>query len=145
MKPEGFRERNDPAKRLADLRTGSDNVAQTDVEAGSSEVADENEAYSILSADRQQKVMLELRFKTGNSRAFAYSYLVSIDFNPSSGIVLDFSGYEVAVSGRNLSSLFAGLVAQRVAVINEMDDLQAKATLENDATVVTSIEIKESH
>jgi len=104
---------------------------------------DETDAYSLVSSQRQQKLMLELRFKTGNARALAYSYLVGIDFDPSAEIKMDFSGYVVQIVGRNLNPLFAGLVAQRVSVVTEQDDLQAEATLPEDATVVTKIEITE--
>jgi hypothetical protein len=105
--------------------------------------ADADDAYSVVSADRQHKLMVVFRFKDGNAKALAYSYLVGIDFDPSEGIVLDFSAYEVRVSGRNLAPLFAGLVAQRVAVVQEQDDLQAEATLPKDATVVTGIVVSE--
>ena len=66
-------------------------------------IADEGAAsFSTRSADRHQKVMLELRFKTGDATALAYSYLVRADCNPSTGIVLDFSACTVRVEGRNL-------------------------------------------
>jgi hypothetical protein len=143
MTEEGFRERLDQSKRLADLRSGTDKPAVAKG-GGSPEVAEEDQpAFSILSADRQQKVMLELRFTTGNARAFAYSYLVGVQFDRSAGITLDFSGYEVRITGRNLDPLFAGLVSQRVAVVNEMDDLQAEARHSEDETVVTGIQVSE--
>jgi hypothetical protein len=137
--------RVDPTKRLAELRDGgAGKSASEDAEPLALELDDEQEAFSTLSADRQQKVMLELRFQAGNARAFAYSYLVSLDFNPSEGIRMDFSGYEIRIAGRNLRPLFAGLVAQRVAFVVEMDDLHAEVTLPKDTPVVTGIEVVES-
>ena len=44
--------------------------------------------------------------------------------------------------GRNLGPLFAGLVAQRVAAVREMDDLTAEAFLPPTATVVTQISVR---
>lgn len=99
------------------------------------------QAYSTVSADRRQKLMLELRFQTGNALALAYSYLVSVEVDPSAAIVMDFSGYEVKLAGRNLGPLFSALVAQRVAVVRERDDLQAEAESGRGATVVTRIDV----
>ena len=99
--------------------------------------------FSVLSADRMQKVMCEFRLKTGNAVALAYSYLVKAEFDPSSGIDLDFSAHKVRLTGKNLAPVFAGLVTQRVAVVTEMDDLYAEAELGPDATVVTGIEVSQ--
>ncbi len=100
------------------------------------------DAFSVVSADRHRKVMLELRLLGGNSKALAYSYLVAITFDPSHGIQMDFSGYTVTITGRNLRPLFDGLVSQRVAVVRETDSLQAEATAAPEAAIVTGIEIK---
>jgi hypothetical protein len=100
------------------------------------------EAFSTLSADRQRKVMVEFRRLNGNAKALAYSYLVSADFDPSKGITLDFSGYSVTITGRNLRSVFHGLVTQRASHVSEMDELHADAEGGSDAPIVTGIEIK---
>jgi hypothetical protein len=107
------------------------------------EAEEEGESFSTLSADRQQKIMLELRLKNGNAKALAYSYLVGIDFDPSEGIMLNFSGHEVRISGRNLRPLVSGLVSQRVAAVQEVDDLYVEATSAPAATVVTRIVVTE--
>ena len=86
--------------------------------------------------------MVEFRLLNGNAKALAYSYLVALDMDPSVGIRMDFSGYTVAITGRNLRPLFDGLCAQRVAVVREMDALQAEATAAPGAAIVTGIEIK---
>ena len=86
--------------------------------------------------------MVEFRLLEGNAKALAYSYLVAAEFDPSEGIQLDFSGYAVTITGRNLRPLFEGLVSQRVAVVREMDPLQAEATAAPGAAIVTGIEIK---
>lgn len=111
---------------------------------GAEAEASGGEAYSVLSADRAQKAMCEFRSKTGNAVALAYSYLVKAEFDPSRGIELDFSAHVVKLSGRNLAPVFSGLVAQRVAVVTETDELQAEATLGKDATVVTGISVSKA-
>ena len=87
--------------------------------------------------------MVEFRLLNGNAKALAYSYLVAAEFDPSEGIKLDFSGYAVAITGRNLRAGFNGLVAQRVAVVREMDALQAEVNLGDKAVVITSIKVTE--
>jgi len=138
-----YRRPGDAAARLAELRDRGKKPAESEL-LEAEEIGDAAaESFSVRSADRHQKVMLELRFKTGDSTALAYSYFVRADCNPSTGIVLDFSAYAVRIEGRNLRPLFAALVAQRVAVVTEVDDLHAEATLDPDATVVTRIEVHE--
>ncbi|OWK46465.1 hypothetical protein [Fimbriiglobus ruber] len=143
MTDEHYRRTGDAASRLAEIRKGA-KTTEASGEEVALEVADsDNESYSTLSADRQQKVMLELRLLTGNAKALAYSYLVSIDFNPTSGIAMDFSAYDVRISGRNLRPLFSGLVAQRVAYVQERDELYGEVDTAADAMIVTKIVVKE--
>jgi hypothetical protein len=133
----------DAARRAAQLRQEAAGAAVAGAEDDPQFEPDiETEAYSMISADRQRKIMVEFRMLDGNRKARAYSYLVGIDFNPSEGIIADFSGETVAISGRNLLPLLDGLVSQRIAVVREMDELHAEANLPKDATVVTKIEIK---
>jgi hypothetical protein len=137
----------DSARRLAELRQGKPEpcgaAGPADGEDGIEfEQEGPYQAFSFISADRQQKQMVEFRFLTGNAKALAYSYMVSAAFDPSEGIKLDFSGYAVAITGRHLRPLYNGLVAQRTAVVREMDPLQAEANLGDKATVVTGIKIK---
>jgi hypothetical protein len=135
-----FRSKFDPLRRVNENPAAGDEPAEADHAPAEEEPPEAaGRAFSMVSADRRQKLMLELRFKSGNSTALAYSYLVSADLDPSKSIVMDFSGYAVTLAGRNLRPLFAGLIAQRVAVVCETDDLQAEAMLPSDATVVTSI------
>ncbi|HEX3146655.1 MAG TPA: hypothetical protein VHR66_01045 [Gemmataceae bacterium] len=141
MKDDGFRGRFDPEKRLADLRGEGKNNTADDEDIFEAEPDSGTDAFSVISADRQQKIMVEFRFKDGNAKARAYSYCVGIDYNPSEGIKMDFGEQEVRLSGRNLEPLFAGLVSQRVAVVREMDKLHAEAIVPEKNTVVTRIEV----
>ena len=133
----------DSARRAAELRQGKPEPAAAEAENGLEFESEESyQAFSFISADRQQKQMVEFRLLEGNADAMAYSYLVRAKFNPSEGIFLDFSGYTVTIKGRNLRPGYNGLLAQRVAVVREMDALQAEASMPESATVVTGIAIK---
>ncbi|HEX4610134.1 MAG TPA: hypothetical protein VH092_18215 [Urbifossiella sp.] len=144
MTDDKYRRPGDAASRLAELREGRRFAEPPLAEA--EEIEEEaGESFSMRSADRSQKVMLELRFKTDDATALAYSYLVRADLDPSLGILLDFSAYEVRIDGRNLRPLFSGLVAQRVAVVTETDELQAEAAIPKDPTVVTKIDVREKN
>jgi len=133
----------DSARRRAEQRHGhQDTAAQEAGDGPPLEAEGEFPAFSILSADRQQKLMVDFRFLNGNAKALSYSYLVACDLNPSKGIELDFSGYTVTLAGRNLRPVYDALVSQRCAVVREMDDLHAEADLGAKATVVTKITIK---
>jgi hypothetical protein len=141
MKDEKFPRPGDAAERLAELRSGK-KPAEAASEADLLDAeASEHKAFSTVSADRMQKIMLVLCFKNGNAAAKPYSYLAGIDFNPSKGIVLDFVSSEVKITGLNLKPLFDALSAQRVQSIQEMDELYAEATGTPTETVVTRIEI----
>ena len=131
----------DSARRLAEIRQAS-KEPKTEDDLILEPEGEETKAYSILSADRQRKVMLELRFLNGNAEALAYSTFVNGKFNPSVGIKMDFTGYEVTIGGRNLRPLFEGLVAQRVQVVRETDPLQAEADAQPGETVVDRITTK---
>jgi hypothetical protein len=98
-------------------------------------------AFGQLRGLRAQAVMLELRLKTGDLKAIGYSYLVGVDYNPGVGIVIDFTGHKVNVTGRNLLPIFNALVRHRVTYIREFD---ASADLaEESATVVLGIAVEE--
>jgi hypothetical protein len=135
--------KSDLVRRSAELgRTvGVDERADPDQDASALE-ASGTMAFSLVSADRQHKAMVEFRFLTGNTKALAYAYLAALDYDPSEGITMDFGGYEVHLRGRNLRPLFDGLVAQRVAWVQEMDDFQSQVHQAESATVVTRIEVK---
>ena len=72
--------------------------------------------------------MLEIRHKDGRITAKGYSWLQSAEFDPSTGITLNFSGEKITIVGRNLNAearsnvrLFAGIVRHRVPWIQEAD------------------------
>lgn len=148
MSEDKFKHSTDPATRLAELRSGGPKkpaAVDADAELVEAEELSEagGESFSVLSAARMQKMMLELRFRTDDADAFPYSLLVRAKLDKSKDILLDFSIAEVRISGRRLRPLYAAIVAQRAAFVQEMDDLYAEAELEADATVVTAINVIE--
>lgn len=138
MSDEKFKGLVEKTRRAADTKDAAPETGPV------AEEAEGKEAFSVLSADRMQKVMCEFRFKTGDSAALPYSYLVLATHNRSDGIELDFSAHKVRLVGQNLGPLYLGLVAQRVASVQEVDELQGEAELGRDATVVTKIELSKA-
>jgi hypothetical protein len=87
-------------------------------------VEDAADPYSTLNAARRQRqVMLDLRFRNGDSLGLNYSYLISVGFSRSGNLSLEFSAYRVAITGRNLEPLYRVLLAHQVANIQEIDPL----------------------
>jgi hypothetical protein len=143
MKDEKLHKPGDAAERLAELRSGKKPAESTEEAGLPNDEESKDKAFSMVSADRLQKVMLELRFKTDDADAFPYSYLTRARFNPSTGILLRFLECEVKITGRNLRPLYSGLVAQRVAFIQEKDEMYAEAEGATAGTVVTRIAVEE--
>jgi hypothetical protein len=133
----------DSARRLAELRQeNAEPTAETAEEGINVESMEEQPAFSMVSADRMRKVMVEFRMLKGDVKARPYAFLAGIDYNPDTGIVVDFSADKVTITGRNLRPLLSGLISQRVAVVREMDDMQAEANVPDGETVVLKIEVK---
>ena len=90
MTDDRFRKPAAPARRLAELRggaAGTGEVASADAMPEAEEIAEE--AFSTISADRHQKVMLELRFKTGDAKALAYTTFLTVMRNLAKRRLLD--------------------------------------------------------
>jgi hypothetical protein len=143
MKDDKFQKLVDPAARLNALRGGVMENGESASETIADEIEEEEaEACSTRSGDRLHKMMLIVRFKDGKAKAFPYSFLVGIDFNPSKEIVMDFTRAEVRIEGRNLGTLFSWLAAHWVAIVQEPDDLHAEATGEKEKPIVTRITVE---
>jgi hypothetical protein len=63
--------------------------------------------------------MLNLRFHTGEEKAFPYSDLIWLDYNASKGILIHFASHTVAIWGKNLRPVYVRLVAFELAEIVE--------------------------
>ena len=66
--------------------------------------------------------MLNLRFHTGEEKAFPYSDLIWLDYNASKGILIHFASHTVAVWGKNLRPIYARLAAFELAEIVEVSE-----------------------
>lgn len=88
----------------------------------------------------RQCLMLDFRYRSGDAIALSYAYLISVAFDRSKGIALEFSGYRVTVAGRNLVSLYRALLDHRAAHIDESGEMAA-AGAPDGATVITRITV----
>lgn len=99
-------------------------------EAGSEE--DCCTAFGFLRALHDRALTLEFRLANGNSRAFPYSWLGPMTYNPSAGLLLQFVGdfvHWVLIEGSNLNasvnggaSLFErGVLRHRITWVREMN------------------------
>src|SRR4051812_36682474 len=68
---------------------------------------------------------LNLRFASGEEKAFPYSDLIWSDFNPSKGILLHFASHTVMVRGRNLEPLYRRVIQFSLAEIIEVSEEHA--------------------
>jgi hypothetical protein len=85
-------------------------------------------SFGWLRGIADRSIMLEIRHKDGRITGKGYAWLQSAEFDPSSGITLNFSGETIKIAGRNLNAearpnirLFAGILRHRVPWIQEAD------------------------
>jgi hypothetical protein len=104
-------------------------------------------AFGWLRGVQERAIMLEIRHKDGRITAKGYSWLQSADFDPSTGITLNFSGEKITIEGRNLNAearpnirLFAGILRHRVPWIQEADGA-AVIEAATDAVVIEKIKV----
>lgn len=79
--------------------------------------------YTLKRENRGQALMLDLRLKTGDCSAFAYSYLISIRFDASGEMILSFSTHKVTIAGRNLREIYNHLLRQRITSVTENESM----------------------
>lgn len=96
---------------------------------GMIDVPEDHGCFGWLRGVRDRAVMLELRKRTGEIKAFSYSFLESVEFDPSDGMVLLFPGHRVTITGTALNQpatatttlgLFGGVIRHRVPWIQEL-------------------------
>ena len=107
---------------------------------------DDHGAFGWLRGVRDRAIMLEIRRKDGQIKAFGYAWLQLAEYDPAGIITLSFPGSRVRLHGRNLNhahgsgaKLFEGLLRHRVPYVQEADEhthLTATAT----ATIIERIE-----
>jgi hypothetical protein len=105
-------------------------------------------AFGWLRGVQERAIMLEIRHKDGRITAKGYSWLQSAEFDPSTGITLNFSGETIKITGRNLGGearpnirLFAGILRHRVPWIQEADGV-AVIQAAKDAVVIEDVTVK---
>lgn len=111
-------------------------------DAEKDDLDDANGFYSVARGVRQFIPMLELRFASGNFRAFEYSMLEEVSFDPSKGITLSFGQCAVVIAGRHLQPIYAGMVRHAVRWVREAERSEAFEHAESE-TLTESIKILE--
>ncbi len=83
-------------------------------------------AFGWLRGVKERAIMLELRKRDGNVIALSYAWLERVTFDPSIGLVLDFSRALIRIKGTNLDyeirpncQLLAGIIRHKVPWITE--------------------------
>jgi hypothetical protein len=89
-------------------------------------------AFGYLRGMHEKSVMVELRRRSGETMAIAYSYVDRIHYEPSDGITLHCGSRVVRIRGRSLNreirpnvTLFQSLTRARVPWIAEADEASA--------------------
>jgi hypothetical protein len=111
-------------------------------------------AFGYLRGLRDQSSAVELRFRSGNSMWFPYSWMGNWQYHPSDGLLLKFSGdlvYLVLIRGSNIDRplnegsinlTHAGLQRHRVLWVREMTADEIRQVGETGPTI-DSIEVAE--
>ncbi len=112
-----------------------------------SECLDDLGAFGWLRGVKDRAIMLELRRRDGSIVALNYAWLERADFDPSTGIALEFARALVRIKGRNLNQeirqsvqLFSGIIRHRVPWIQEADSASVLVALA-DETLIDLIEL----
>src|SRR6516162_7610438 len=111
-------------------------------------------AFGYLRGIRDQSAAVEFPFRDGNSMWSPYNWLGTWQYNPSEGLLLNFSGdlvYLVLIRGSNLAKplnegainlTHAGLQRHRVLWIREMTEEEIRQVGEKGPTI-DSIQVAE--
>ena len=70
----------------------------------------------------QQKALgnrIGFRFADGQMRSLPYLQLIETQFHPDIGVILEFAGHRVTLSGQNLQQLYCELEAEEIGEIIE--------------------------
>jgi hypothetical protein len=118
---------------------------------GAAEPADTGEescaAFGFLRGLHDRGLMVEFRFRDGNTHSFPYSWLGPVQFNPSVGLLLKFAGDVVTlvlIRGSNLDTVVRdrgvnltdrGLLRHRITWVREMDEDELRRADKGEATI----------
>lgn len=82
--------------------------------------------------------MIDFRGADGTCYALAYADLLSVILTSSQMIVMEFRDHRVLVRGRNLTPVYRGLVAHRIAFLREDDfDVSPESETFVDSLTIT--------
>ena len=142
---------------LADLRRRSavERLEAQSADAGRPKDTDEDccPAFGFLRGMHERALALELRFRDGNRETYPYSWLGPWKYNPSTGLLLKFTGDIVTlvlVKGSNLDALVnqsvnltdRGLQRHRITYLREMDEEELRR-VGRDGPTIDRIEVAE--
>ncbi|GAB5515196.1 hypothetical protein [Rhodopirellula baltica] len=102
--------------------------------------SDDYRAFGYSRKPVSSDPMINFIDSTGTQTAFAYGHLYQTKYDPSEGIVIEFTEHVVSIRGRRLGEAFAKLVSQRVVFVAEADRPTA-VLVPDDLPVVTRLEI----
>jgi hypothetical protein len=77
-----------------------------------------HEAF-ILATNGEYPPMIRFKYATDNVHALAYAYLISVEYDKSAGLTLQFTSHRVTIKGRRLETLFGSLVNHQVISIRQ--------------------------
>jgi hypothetical protein len=116
--------------------------AASDTALGDTEQLEDCGSFGYLRGLHDRALFLELRFKSGDVSAFSYGTLVRIDFNRSDGIVLQFAGASVRITGQHLDAeprpglrLLSGILRHRITWIQEQRAISATERMHNQPSI----------
>lgn len=104
-------------------------------------------AFGFLRGLHDRGLMIEFRFREGDTESFPYSWLGPVRFNPSAGLLLRFTGDVVTlvlIRGSNLDSpvdpgavtlVERGIQRHRVTFVREMEEAECRAVGEAGPTI----------
>jgi hypothetical protein len=104
-------------------------------------------AFGFLRGLRDRALLVEFRFRTGDTESLPYSLLCQVRFNPSVGLLLKFSGdvvtlvlirgsnLDAVVEGRGVNLTDRGLLRHRVIWVREMDEDELRRSGKGEPTI----------
>ena len=93
----------------------------------------------FFKAGHARVLTLELQSKTRDCWALSYAYLLSLHYDVTGSIEIQFSSAKVVIEGQHLKSLYDALKEQTVVSIREADQDSGRASV--GVTFVQSIAV----
>ena len=95
----------------------------------------------FFKTDHARGLTLELQSKTRDCWALSYAYLLSVHYDVTGSIELQFSSAKVVIEGQQLKSLYDALKEQTVVSIREADLESDRSNGGTGMTFVQSIAV----